>query len=157
MVIELKGNKQIIIKLAPAVIIVLAVVGIFVMANKNVYGFYSFKNSTFYMLGNSLYKINHLDYSSMKEGDTIYYYEKAENGYSIKSDKLLFKGSTNTKAIYVLSSKPDEVIPSERIIGKLGLKSSILGIFTKVFASKSMFFIFLILEVFCIIYVNYFD
>ena len=115
------------------------------MANKNTYGFYSFKNSTFYMLGNSLCKIKHTDYSSMKEGDTIYYYEKAEKGYSIKSDKLLFKGATNTKPVYVLSSKPDEVIPSERIIGKLTLKSSVLGIFTKVFASKPMFFIFLIL------------
>ena len=145
MVIELKGNKQKIVKLAPAVIMFFAILGVFVMSNKNIYGFYSFKNSTFYMLGNSLCKIKHSDYSSMNEGDTIYYYEKAQNGYLIKSDKLLFKGSTKTKPIYVISSKPDEVIPSERIIGKLALKSSVLGIFTKLFASKPMFFVFLIL------------
>lgn len=145
MVIGLKGKKQKIAKIAPYVLVFLAVLGIFIMTNKNTYGFYTFKNSTFFLNGNSLYRIKALDYSSIKKGDTIYYYEKAQKGYSIESDKLIFKGATNTKPVYVISSKPDEIVPSERIVGKLALKSSLLGIFARLLTSKTFFFMFLIM------------
>lgn len=145
MVIGMKGKKQKLIRQLPTLIIFLAALGVFISANKNSYGFYTFRNSTFFLSNHSLYKINQKDFSSLNEGDNIYYYEKSNNKYVIKSDKLLFKGTTDSKPIYVLSSKPDEVVSSERIVGKLALKSSVLGVMSMVLTSRLFCFIFLII------------
>lgn len=145
MVIKVRDKKQKLFKQATTLIIFLATLAIFISANKNVYGFYTFRNSTFFLSDHSLYKINQKDFSSLNEGDNIYYYEKSNNKYIIKSDKLLFKGTTNSKPIYVLSSKPDEVISGERIVGKLALKSSILGIVSTILTSRVFCFLFLII------------
>lgn len=141
----MKGSKSKLIKYGPTIMIFFAVLGVFITANKNSYGFYTFKNSTFFLSNHSLYKINHKDYSSLREGDNVYYYEKSGNKYVIRSDKLIFKGATDSKPVYVLASKPDEVVLGERIVGKLALKSSVLGILSMVLTSRIVYFLFLIL------------
>ena len=141
----MKGSKSKLIKYGPTIMIFFAVLGVFITANKNSYGFYTFKNSTFFLSNQSLYKINHRDYSSLREGDNVYYYEKSGNKYVIRSDKLIFKGATDSKPVYVLASKPDEVVLGERIVGKLALKSSVLWILSMVLTSRIVYFLFLIL------------
>lgn len=118
--------------------LVVALFGGFVMVNKNEYGFYNVGKSTYFLSDSKLYKIVE---SNLTKGDKVFYYDKDDLGYKIDSDKLVYASDD----IFVVNSKPDEVINEKRIVGKLSYKSSVLGSVLNIFSYKVNFMVLIVL------------
>ena len=115
----------------------------FIMVNKNEYGFCNIGKTTYYLSDSKLYKLVNKD--NLSKGDKIYYVDKDDLGYTINSDKLVYAGVANKTAVYVLKSRPDEVITDKRIVGKLSYTSPLLGKVFNVLSYKINFIVLIIL------------
>lgn len=158
-VIDVKKVVKILISIIEVLIIVYVIAITVSLLNKNKYGYTVFGDKTLVTINENntaeldsfkkgdLVIIDKVTFNDVEVGDTLYYYDVANQTYILKTGVVKEKNGDNASAIYVMDDS--KTLSSEKIVGEYNdVKYSSFGKVLDILESRFGFLLLVILPVF---------